>query len=59
MIHEGFKDTASKDDITALENKLTTRLDRFEHLILEEQKRKLEDLEQRMKKLEDALTVSL
>jgi hypothetical protein len=48
---------AGKDDMTALENRLTTRLDRIEHLILEEQKRKIEDLEQRMKKLEDALAV--
>jgi E3 ubiquitin-protein ligase DOA10 len=57
MIHEGFNSTASKDDITALENRLTTRLDRIEHLILEEQKRKIADLEQWMKKLEDALAV--
>jgi DNA topoisomerase VI subunit B len=57
MINEGFKTTASKEDMQAMEDRLTTRLDRIEHLLLEEQKRKIEDLETRMKKLEDALAV--
>jgi hypothetical protein len=48
---------ASKEDINALENRLTTRLDRIEHLLLAEQKREIEDLKQRMKRLEDALAV--
>src|SRR6266850_1452696 len=51
MINEGFKSTASKEDIQRVE----VRLDRIEHLLLEEQKRKIENLETRMKKLEDAL----
>jgi hypothetical protein len=55
MINEGFKTTASQEDITALEGRLTTRLDRIEHLLLAEQKREIEDLKTRMKKLEDAL----
>jgi hypothetical protein len=53
MINEGFKSTASKEDIQRVE----VRLDRIEHLLMEEQKRKIEDLETRMKKLEDALAV--
>jgi hypothetical protein len=53
MINEGFKSTASKEDIQRVE----VRLDRIEHLLLEEQKRKIENLETRMKKLEDALAV--
>ena len=53
MINEGFKTTASKEDIKRVE----VRLDRIEHLLLEEQKRKIEDLETRMKRLEDALAV--
>jgi hypothetical protein len=57
MINEGFKSTATKDDLTALEGKLTTRLDRIENLLLEEQKREIEDLKKRMKRLEDALAV--
>jgi hypothetical protein len=64
MINEGFKGTASKEDMTALEERVNTRfddvesrLDRIEHLLLEEQKRKIEDLETRMKRLEDALAV--
>jgi hypothetical protein len=48
---------ASKEDINALENRLTTRLDRIEHLLLAEQKREIEDLKQRMKKLEDAIAI--
>ena len=64
MINEGFKTTASKQDLTALEDRVNTRfdgidsrLDRIEHLLLEEQRRKIENLETRMKKLEDALAV--
>jgi oligoendopeptidase F len=34
-----------------------SRLDRIEHLLIEEQRRKIEHLEMRMKKLEDALAV--
>jgi hypothetical protein len=34
-----------------------SRLDRIEHLLIEEQRRKIENLETRMKKLEDALAV--
>ncbi len=57
MINEGFKTTATKDDLTAVEGRLTTRLDRIEHLLLAEQKREMEDLKKRMKPLEDALAV--
>jgi hypothetical protein len=41
----------------AMEGRLTTRLDRIEHLLLAEQKREIEDLKLRMKRLEDALAV--
>jgi len=60
MINEGFKTTASKEDIKAVTTRLDGidgRLDRIEHLLLAEQKRKIEDLEKRMKRLEDALAV--
>lgn len=40
MINEGFKSTASKEDI----KEVTRRLDRIEHLLLAEQKREIEDL---------------
>jgi hypothetical protein len=53
MINEGFKSTASKEDIQRVE----MRLDRIENLLIEEQKRKIENLETRMKKLEDALAI--
>jgi hypothetical protein len=48
---------ASKEDLNALEGRLTTRLDRIENLLIAEQNRKIENLEARMKKLEDALAV--
>jgi hypothetical protein len=53
MINEGFKSTASKEDIQRVE----VRLDRIENLLIEEQRRKIENLETRMKKLEDALAI--
>jgi hypothetical protein len=57
MINEGFTTTAGKEDMKAMEDRLTTCLNRIEHLLLGEQKREIEDLKQRMKRLEDALAV--
>jgi polyhydroxyalkanoate synthesis regulator phasin len=64
MINEGFKSTASKEDIkevkqdmTALRSEMRAGFERIEHLLLEEQRRKIENLETRMKKLEDALAL--
>ena len=55
---------ASKEDgqaldkkVQALDMKVTTGFDRIEHLLLEEQRRKTENLEMRMKKPEDALAI--
>jgi DNA-binding FrmR family transcriptional regulator len=51
---------ASKEDIKDVREDIANvngRLDRIEHLLIEEQKRKIENLEMRMKKLEDALAV--
>jgi hypothetical protein len=36
MINEGFTTTASKEDMKAMEDRLTTRLDRIENLLLAE-----------------------
>ena len=57
MINEGFKTTATKEDVAALRTETQAGFDRIEHLLLEEQKRKIENLETRMKKLEDALAL--
>jgi hypothetical protein len=60
IINEGFKTTATKEDINRVEVRMDgieSRLDRIEHLLLAEQKREIEDLKQRMKRLEDALAV--
>jgi hypothetical protein len=46
-----------KKDVTALRSEMKAGFERIEHLLLEEQRRKIEDLETRMKKLEDALAV--
>ena len=55
---------ASKEDVhaldkkvQALDTKVTAGFERIEHLLLEEQRRKIENLETRMKKLEDALAI--
>jgi DNA-binding FrmR family transcriptional regulator len=51
---------ASKEDIKDVREDIATvngRLDRIEHLLIEEQRRKIEHLETRMKKLEDALAI--
>jgi len=48
---------ASKEDIQALDKKVTEGFERIEHLLLAEQKREIEDLKTRMKRLEDALAV--
>jgi len=53
IINEGFKTTTTKEDITRVE----VRMDRIEHLLLADQKREIEDLKQRMKRLEDALAI--
>jgi hypothetical protein len=57
MINEGFTATASKEDIKELRTEMQAGFDRIEHLLLAEQKREIEDLKTRMKRLEDALAV--
>jgi hypothetical protein len=57
MINEGFMGTASKEDIQELRTEMQAGFDRIENLLLAEQKREIEDLKQRMKRLEDALAV--
>ena len=57
MINEGFKTTATKEDVAALRSEMTAGFERIERLLLAEQKRKIEDLEKRMKRLEDAVAL--
>jgi BMFP domain-containing protein YqiC len=61
LIHETM---ASKEDIKEFRAEVKqkfevveSRLDHIEHLLIEEQRRKIEHLETRMKKLEDALAI--
>jgi len=51
---------ASKEDIKDVREDIANvngQLDRIEHLLIEEQRHKIENLETRMKTLEDALAV--
>jgi hypothetical protein len=48
---------ASKEDIKELRTEMQAGFDRIENLLLAEQKREIEDLKTRMKRLEDALAV--
>ena len=67
MIQEGFKSTASKEDLKAVNARLDGidsrldgidgRLDRIEHQILADYGRRIESLEQELKRLKDALAV--
>jgi hypothetical protein len=51
------RNMASKEDIKELRTNMQAGFERIEHLLLAEQKREIEDLKKRMKRLEDALAV--
>jgi hypothetical protein len=51
MIGKGFAHNDTRFDA------IESRLGKIEHLLLAEQKREIEDLKKRMKRLEDALAV--
>lgn len=64
MINEGLKTTASKKDIKEvcsevanLRTKIRAEFDRIENRLMEEQKRKIENLQARMTKLADAVAI--
>jgi hypothetical protein len=64
MINEGLKTTASKKDIKEvcsgvvnLRTKMRAEFDRIENRLMEEQKRKIENLQARMTKLADAVAI--
>jgi hypothetical protein len=46
-----------KEDVAALRTEMTAGFHHIEHLLLAQQKREIEDLKTRMKRLEDALAV--
>jgi L-2-hydroxyglutarate oxidase LhgO len=48
---------AVKEDVHALDKKVTEGFERIEKLLLATQEQRLNDLEARMKRLEDALAV--
>jgi hypothetical protein len=60
IINEGFKTTATKEDLKVVTTRLDgidSRLARIEYLLLAEQKWEIENLKQRMKRLDEALAV--
>ena len=56
-INEGFKTTATKEDIKELRTEMQAGFECIENLLPAEQTWEIEDLKQRMKRLEDALAV--
>jgi hypothetical protein len=58
-IHMANKEVVQALDmkVQALDKKVTEGFDQIKHLLLGEQKREIEDLKQRMNRLEDALAV--
>jgi hypothetical protein len=48
---------ASKEDVQALDKKVTEGFERIENLLLAEKKREIEDLKKRMKRVEDAVAL--
>ena len=48
---------AVKEDVTAWRSEMKAGFDRIEHLLLAKQEQRLNELETRMKNLEDALAV--
>ena len=58
MIGKGFTHNETRFDAIELSlDRIDSRLNRIEHLLLAEQMREIEDLKRRMKKLKDALAV--
>jgi hypothetical protein len=43
MINDGFSTTATKEDMAALHSEMKAGFERIQHLLLAEQKRKIED----------------
>jgi hypothetical protein len=48
---------ASKEDVQVLDKKVTEGFERIEKLLLAKQEQRINDLEARMKRIEDALAV--
>jgi hypothetical protein len=57
MMQRPMTSQEDSETVTVRLDRIDSRLDRSEHLLLAEQKRKIEDVETRMKRLEDALAV--
>jgi hypothetical protein len=62
MINTGFNDVKDdvnqvKKDTSQLRQEMKAGFERIEHLLLAEQKRKGDELEKRVKRVEDALAV--
>lgn len=53
MIHKGFQETATKEDIKHLEGKF----DKLEALVMQDHRRRIERLEADVRYLKDALAV--
>jgi len=61
MVQKGFEETATKQDlkneIEGLRSEMNKRFDRIENILLEEHRRRIEKLEDRMQEVRDALAM--
>ena len=61
MVQKGFEETATKQDlkneIEGLRSEMNKRFDRIENILLEEHRRRIEKLEDRMQEVRDALAL--
>ncbi|HLD38211.1 MAG: hypothetical protein US35_C0013G0002 [Parcubacteria group bacterium GW2011_GWA2_37_10] len=57
MVQKGFAETAKKLDMDVGFKSVNERLDKIENVLIKQQNDKIERLEQRMQKIEDALVI--
>ena len=61
MVQKGFEETATKQDlkneIEGLRSEMNKRFDRIENILLEEHRRRIEKLEDKMQEVRDALAM--
>ena len=57
MVQKGFEETAKKIDMDASFKTVNDRLDKIENILIKQQNERIERLEERMHKIEDALII--
>jgi len=57
MVQKGFEETAKKIDMDASFKIVNDRLDKIENILIKQQNEKIERLEERMHRIEEALII--